>query len=72
RRQLRVHTAHGRMTGWVLASAPFAAGFGMYLLNAEYMSTLFTEPLGRLMLAVAVGLQLIGFVAIRRIMDVEL
>ncbi|MCG8469371.1 MAG: type II secretion system F family protein [Gemmatimonadetes bacterium] len=72
RRQLRVHTAHGRMTGWVLASAPFVAGAGMFVLNPDYMNTLFTEPLGRLMLAMAAGLQLIGFVAIRRVMDVEL
>lgn len=72
RRQLRTHTAHGRMTGWVLASAPIVAGIGMFMLNPEYMRVLFIEPLGRLMLVMAAGLQLVGFVAIRRIMDVEL
>ncbi len=72
RRQVRVHTAHGRMTAWVLACAPFVAGIGMFVLNPEYMGTLFTEPQGRLMLAMAGGLQLIGFVAIRRVMDVDL
>jgi len=72
RRQLRTHTAHGRMTGWVLASAPFAAGGGMFVMNPEYMRVLFEEPLGRLMLVMAAGLQVIGFVAIRRIMDVDL
>ena len=72
RRQLRTHTAHGRMTGWVLASAPFVAGAGMFALNPEYMRVLFEEPLGRLMLVMAAGLQLVGFVAIRRIMDVDL
>ncbi len=72
RRQLRTHTAHGRMTGWVLASAPFVAGAGMFVLNPEYMTVLFEEPLGRLMLVMAAGLQVVGFVAIRRIMDVDL
>jgi len=72
RRQLRTHTAHGRMTGLVLASAPFVAGGGMFVLNPDYMNTLFTEPLGRLMLASAAGLQLVGLVAIRRVMDVDL
>lgn len=71
RRQLRVHTAHGRMTGIVLASAPVVAGIGMYVLNPEYMRVLFTEPFGRLMLVMAGGLQLLGFVSIRRIMDVD-
>lgn len=72
RRQLRTHTAHGRMTGWVLASAPVVAGVGMFMLNPEYIRVLFEEPLGRLMLVMAAGLQLVGFVAIRRIMDVDL
>jgi tight adherence protein B len=72
RRQLRTHTAHGRMTGWVLSSAPFVAGGGMFVLNPEYMNVLFEEPLGRLMLVAAAGLQVIGFVAVRRIMDVDL
>lgn len=72
RRQLKVHTAHGRMTGIVLASAPVVAAIGMYILNPEYMSRLFTEPLGRLMLVMAGGLQVLGFISIRRIMDVEL
>jgi tight adherence protein B len=72
RRQLRTHTAHGRMTGIVLGLAPIVAGVGMFTLNPEYMRVLFTEPLGRLMLAMAAGLQLIGFIAIRRIMDIDL
>ena len=71
RRQLRTHTAHGRMTGVVLGLAPIVAGVGMFALNPEYMRVLFTDPLGRLMLAMAGGLQLIGFIAIRRIMDID-
>lgn len=71
RRQLRTHTAHGRMTGGVLVAAPIVAGLGMWALNPEYMKPLLEEPLGRLMLASAVTLQLVGFLWIRRIMDVE-
>ena len=71
RRQLRVHTAHGRMTGMVLGFAPIVAGLGMYALNPEYMRVLFEEPLGRMMLATAALLQLLGYFALRRIMDIE-
>jgi len=71
RRQLRVHTAHGRMTGYVLAVAPLVAGIGMYMLNPDYMGVLFTEPGGRLMLAVAVSLQLFGFLVIRRLVKIK-
>jgi tight adherence protein B len=71
RRQLRVHTAHGRMTGYVLAVAPLIAGMGMYMLNPDYMSVLFTEPGGRLMLAIAVSLQLFGFLVIRKLVQIK-
>lgn len=71
RRQLKVHTAHGRMTGYVLAVAPVVAGLGMYALNPEYMKVLFTEPGGRLMLAVAVSLQLFGFLVIRKLVQIK-
>ena len=71
RRQLRVHTAHGKMTGYVLAVAPVVAGVGMYALNPDYMRVLFTEPGGRLMLAVAVALQLFGFLVIRKLVQIK-
>lgn len=71
RRQLRTHTAHGRMTGLVLVAAPIVAGLGMYSINPDYMRPLWEEPLGRLMLTTAAILQLFGFFWIRRIMDVE-
>ena len=71
RRQLRVHTAHGRMTGYVLAVAPLVAGMGMYMLNPDYMGVLFTEPGGRLMLAVAASLQLFGFLVIRKLVQIK-
>ena len=71
RRQLRVHSAHGRMTGYVLAAAPVVAGVGMYSLNPEYMRVLVEEPAGRMMLAVAVTLQIFGFLVIRRMVDVK-
>lgn len=71
RRQLKVHTAHGRMTGYVLAVAPVIAGLGMYSLNPDYMGVLFTEPGGRLMLAVAVSLQLFGFLVIRKLVQIK-
>jgi tight adherence protein B len=71
RRQLKTHTAHGRITGLVLVVAPIVAGVGMYTINPDYMMVLFTEPLGRLMLFTAAGFQILGYIVIRRIMDVE-
>jgi tight adherence protein B len=70
-RQIRVYTAQGRMTGYLLAALPIIMGFLIYLLNPEYMSILWEEQVGRLLIAAAFMLQIIGFVVIRRIVDIE-
>jgi len=40
KRQIRVHTAQGRLTGWILAILPVVLGLGLYLVNPENMSLL--------------------------------
>lgn len=72
RRQIRVYTAQGRMTGYLLAALPIIMGFLIWMVNGEYMSILFTEPVGRLLIAGAVVLQIIGFFVISRIVDIEI
>ena len=70
-RQIRVYTAQGRMTGYLLAVLPIIMGVLIYMLNPEYMSILWEEQVGRLLIAAAFVLQIIGFVVIRRIVDIE-
>ncbi len=72
RRQLRVYTAQGRMAGYVLAVLPITVGFVIFLLNPEYMLTLFRDPAGRLSLAVAAMLQTTGYLWIRNIVNIEI
>lgn len=71
-RQIRVYTAQGRMTGYLLGALPLIMGFLIWLLNAEYMNILFTTPIGRLLIAGAIVLQIIGFFVISRIVDIEI
>lgn len=40
KRQIQVHTAQGRMTGWILTMLPIGLGLAMYFLNPEMMSVL--------------------------------
>lgn len=70
-RQVRVYTAQGRFTGYLLAILPFGVGFLIFLLNQEYMMILFENPTGRLMMAVAGLLQIVGFFVIRKIIHIE-
>ncbi len=71
-RQLRVYTAQGRMTGYLLSGLPIAVGFVLFLLNPEYMTVLFEDPVGRVMLVSAAVMQLIGALIISRIIDIEI
>jgi tight adherence protein B len=72
RRQLRTYTAQGRMSGYVLGALPIAVGGMIFLMNPEYVMTLFREPVGRLMVWGAAGMQVLGFLWIRRIVDIEM
>lgn len=71
-RQVRVYTAQGRFTGYLLAGLPILLGFVVFTMNREYMSVLFTEPAGRMMVTVAAILQVMGFFVIRRIIDIDI
>jgi tight adherence protein B len=70
-RQVRVYTAQGRFTGYLLAILPIGVGFLIFLLNQEYMMILFQNPTGRLMMTAAALLQIIGFFVIRKIIHIE-
>lgn len=72
RRQLRVYTAQGRMTGYLLAVMPIVLFSILYLMNREFMSLLFTDPIGRLLVATGISLQLLGFLWIRKIVNIEI
>ena len=71
KRQVRVTSAHGRITGWVLSMMPPILFFVMMLVAPEHMNTFVTDPLGIRMILVALVLQVIGTLAIRRIVNVE-
>lgn len=71
KRQVRVYTAQGRMSGYTLAALPILVGLVITLINPDYMQTLFHEPLGQALLVSAGVLQGIGFLWIRRIVDVR-
>ncbi len=71
RGQLRIYTAQGRITGWILGFAPFAM-FGLIsAVNHAYEKPLFTEPFGLKMVYGALALMFIGILIIRKIIDIK-
>jgi tight adherence protein B len=71
RRQVRVHTAHGRFTAFVLLALPAGLGVALSVLNPEQMQPLFHEHTGQMMLLFAIVLQAVGFVWIRQVIKIE-
>jgi tight adherence protein B len=71
KRQVRTVSAHGRITGWVLAGLAPGLAIILIFLAPEHMSVLVTDPLGRAMVTGAILLQLLGVFIIRRIINIE-
>ena len=72
RRQVRVYTAQGRMSGYVLGALPIIAFLGFSVLNADYESILMKEPKGIYILAFAACMQLMGLLVIRNIIKIKI
>jgi tight adherence protein B len=70
-RQVRVYTAHGRLTGYVLLGLPVVLAFALLFINPGHINLLFTEPIGRGMLVATVVLQFVGYVWIQRVVKIE-
>jgi tight adherence protein B len=71
KRQVRVISAHGRMTGWVLSALPTALALFFCFMNPAKYAEFYRDPLGMQMIAFALGLQLIGVLIIKKIVNIE-
>lgn len=72
RGQLRIYTAQGRITGWILCIAPFVMFGLLSLVNWKYESILFTEPIGLKIIYVGMVMMVIGILVIRKIIDIKI
>jgi len=71
RRQVRIYTAQGRMSGYTLAVLPVLVGLIINLINPGYLSTLFVDPIGQALLAGGIFLQCLGLLWIRQIVNIR-
>jgi len=70
--QVRVMSAEGRMSAWVLGSLPFAVGGMMFAFNRDFLNILFIDPQGQRMLMGAAGLMVVGFLVIRKVTKIRI
>ena len=71
KRQVRAVSAHGRITGWVLGALPPVVAGVLFIISPDHIRLLVDDPLGVQMVLIGLTLQVIGVIAIRRILRVE-
>lgn len=69
--EVRTFSAQGRLTGYILTCIPIAMGFILSMMNWDYMKALFKEEIGHYMLAGAGFCQLLGYIIIRKIVNIK-
>jgi tight adherence protein B len=71
-RQLRVYTAQGRLSGYILSALPIFMLLVMSVVNAKYVKILFNTKAGVTMLIAAFSLQVVGFLVIKKIIKIKI
>ncbi len=64
-------TAQGRTSGLIIGALPVGMAAILMVVNPDYMSTFFTTTAGNIMLIVSVVMEILGFLAIRKVVSVE-
>lgn len=70
--QVRTMTAQGRLSGIVIAGLPFGLLILFRVMNPEYISLLWTEPLGLAMLGFGIVSQALGMIMINKIVKIDI
>jgi tight adherence protein B len=71
KRQVRVISAHGRITGWILSALPVSLALFFAFSSPETYRKFYTDPLGIKMIVFALSLQVVGVFVIRKIVQIE-
>jgi len=71
RGEIRTLTSQQRMTGFVIGGIPVGLALFFLLIAPSFITPLFTEKVGQMMLGAAVILETLGFLVIRKIVNIE-
>ena len=68
---IKTMTAQGRISGYVIGALPVLIFIGVSVINPEYMQMFYETTLGHVMLGISVGMEILGFAIIRKIINIE-
>lgn len=69
--QVKAASAHGRITGLVLVLMPVVVGLVLLVTSPAYLRTLIVDPTGKKLIYGAIGGQILGYFAIRKIVNIK-
>jgi len=69
--QIRVLSAEGKMSAWVLGLLPFCAAAMIQITNPQFLAVLFTDPAGRKMVGMALFMMFMGVLVMRKIIRIR-
>jgi Flp pilus assembly protein TadB len=69
--EVKTLTAQGKLSGIIIMVMPFFLGSVIYLFDNAYILSLFSTVLGRIMLGTAIVSQFLGWLFIRKIINIE-
>jgi tight adherence protein B len=69
--EIKTKTSQGKMSGVILVLLTPGIAVMISLINPEFIGALFTEPLGWVMIGISLFLQIIGIMAIKKIVNIE-
>lgn len=69
--KVRVLSAEGRMSAWILGLMPFILGGILALVNPGFMTPMWKDPIGISMLKVMLTMMLIGAVVLRKVIQIR-
>jgi len=68
---LKTLTTSSRMSAWILCGLPIIVAFMVTYLNPDYMSVLWKDPRGHTLIVVALTMQIIGMLMVRKILRIK-
>jgi len=71
RGRIRAVSAHGRMTATALSCIPIAVAILMFYTNPDYVKFFFTDDVGQMMMGAAIFLQIVGYLIMKKIVNIE-
>jgi len=71
KKKIRALSAEGRISAIVLMSLPFGMALALYFINPDYLTPLFTDPMGHMMLGAAATMMILGALVMKKMIAIK-